>query len=129
MRRIFILYTQSALGAGVASALIREPGFDISGSTYINRAILFREVDRFKPQIVIFDENLHNSEPRLVYDLFERGRSTSLVVIIEAEQNRVRLYERRAVPIEKPRDLISVLKEPDASPWAPEEIVREFHNG
>ncbi len=110
MNRILVLYTQSLLGAGAASTLLRDPRFDVLGSTYINRSILFREVERFKPNTVVLDEHLHNSEPRLVYDLLNCAYPPARVIVIEAEENQVQIYEHKAFQINHLKDMISAVE-------------------
>lgn len=108
MPRVLIAEKEILLGAAIQSFLAGKPGLDVISIPTRDLAELVQEIERVQPDVVILGEPGHLSEPAQLLT-YLRGYPKLRVVVVSAENNMVRVYDRHEVSLKRAAQILDVL--------------------
>jgi DNA-binding NarL/FixJ family response regulator len=107
-RRVLVIKDQSLFSAGVLSLLAREADLQVLGVSYTEQAALIDEVERFEPDVVLFERQ--DRDPVLCVLLDHHlGPCILTAVEMNAEQAGALVYERKPAVIAGVADLLALI--------------------
>ena len=110
MQRVLIVQNGPLLCAGIQRLLAGELGLEVLSSSPQDRVELTQEVRRTQPDVVVLDEVSHLVDPASLLALLNTD-STLRVVVVSANDNLVRIYDKEQVLITQATDLINIIRD------------------
>ncbi len=119
VRRVLVVGHQLLLGAGVHDLLSDEAGLDIIGVSPGDPLELACTIKRYQPDVVILDESSRLGAPAgLLASL--AGCPALRMVVVSANDNRVRVYGKQEVLVTQVADLVDIIRgDPNLKPSDP----------
>ncbi len=108
-QRVLVVENESLLGAGIESLLTRETDLDLVGIASGNEADLIKIIEHSQPQVIILDEATYMTNSIRLLDLF-RNYSELRLVLVNANDNLVHIYEKRKLLVSQAADLADIVR-------------------
>jgi DNA-binding NarL/FixJ family response regulator len=96
------------LTSGVENLLIRQNGMNIMSTALSDWATLANEIERFHPDVLIFDTSLRFTDLTSLLDLL-KDTPELRVVVMNVHDNRVHVYDKREIIIKHASDLVAAI--------------------
>jgi DNA-binding NarL/FixJ family response regulator len=106
LKKVFISNSEDLLTAGVAQLLRQDETLNVISSIRHPETSLLLEIKNHHPDFVIIDDTEH---PLLLQIL--ESFPQLCVIELNPHNNWIRIFERRAVYISKPYELVAVIKQ------------------
>lgn len=107
-KRVLLVESGRFIGGVIHSLFAREQKLDVFEIRPDSPQALLRAVRDFEPDVVVMDDTQHYEY--LNHLLCYLRKSTNLrIVVVNANSNRVELYEKQQVPVLKTADLFAML--------------------
>jgi DNA-binding NarL/FixJ family response regulator len=106
-RRVLVVENQRLVGAGIQHLLTGEAGLEVAGVAPEDEAALVAEIKRFLPDWVVLDQATTNANRlcRLLQGCIELH-----VAVVSANDDLIRIYEKRRITSAKAADLAALLR-------------------
>jgi DNA-binding NarL/FixJ family response regulator len=108
VQRVLIVDNGFLLCAGIQKLLARHPGLNVLSSSPKNQAELIQKIRCARPDVVVLDGLTHPFDVAN-FTLFSADAELR-VVVVNANDNQVRIYGKREVLITRAVDLINILR-------------------
>ncbi len=108
-QRVLIVENELLLGAAIESLLTREVDLDLVGLASSNEADLSKAIGRSRPQVVILDEATYPSNSLKLLNFFRKHPELRLV-LVNATNSLVHIYDKRNISINNPDDLAEAIR-------------------
>lgn len=109
MKRVLVFNTDLPLAAGVESLLVGEGDFLVKSVIMDEGKDLSSELESFRPEVVIFDGNLHLSglyNLVLILKSFPRVR----IIVLVTEGNIIQILDKQEVVVTHAKDLAEAVR-------------------
>ncbi len=110
MQSVLIIENQMLLGAGVQILLAGEADLEVIGISPSSQERLAQEVSRLRPDVIVLDETSRLAGPTKLLSLLKDSPKLRIVVI-SANHNLVRIYNKRETQLRRATDLFDILRE------------------
>ena len=101
--------THILIGAGIYSFLAGETDLEVAGISPSDQAELIHEIRRLRPDIVVLDEDSRLVDPTNLLAWLE-GYPKLRLVVINANDNRVSIYDKQQVLTRQASDLLDIIR-------------------
>ena len=108
MKRVLVVHNDSPISAGVESILSHQDSLVIEGFTPANKMDLSRQIERFKPDVVVLDTSLPFSTLSRLLKLLSKCPLIR-VIVLNIEDNQVQVYDKHQVWVESASDLVAII--------------------
>lgn len=109
MLRVLIIENQLLLGAGLQSLLSGETDLDVIGISPRNQLELVREIRQLQPDIVFLDKDSRLTDATDLLTFLENFPELR-VVVINANDHLVRIYNKRETRLCQATDLLGIIR-------------------
>jgi len=108
LKRVLVICSELVLSAGIERLLAREMDFSVITIAPADVTAIKEEVERFQPNVVIWDENRPFSELTTVLNL---ARYPELrVLVVNLHDNRVHVYAKQEFLLNQGTDLVEAVR-------------------
>lgn len=108
LKRVLVVNIQSLLIDGMASLLMTDGNFMIVRSTARDLETLVQEIEHYKPDVIIMDEDTYFVEPAgLLAALWKMPRIR--LFVLDIQRNPVRVFEKYEREITHPSQLMDLI--------------------
>ena len=108
MQRVLIVEDGCLLSAGIQSLLSLERNLDVVSVSPRCQAELIQGIKRVQPDVVVLDELTHLVTPASLLALVNTAPHLR-VVVVSANDNRVRIYGKQQALITRAADLVNII--------------------
>ena len=109
MKRVIVVLTESVIGRGVESILLREMDLNVTGVPFIDEKALIDRIEKSQPDVVIMDESLIFGRKIDLLSLLRSGLSMRFLVLSN-QDNRINIYNYQEILVTQSTDLISAIR-------------------
>jgi hypothetical protein len=113
MPYVILLDGNHILSAGLASLLTENQELQLEHMTDIDDLSILEAIGRRRPDVIVITEN-DSYELARILELLETTQpdSTWRIMIVRQDSNRIDLYDKRQVMINRRQDVIDLFNEP-----------------
>lgn len=109
MIKVLVIHGSSPTLAGIEHLLGHENDMDTLGIASTDTNEITREIKRLKPNVIIAEEKLPWVGSQKMFDLLTVFSKLRVVVVSNVE-NRLEVYEKKEILIERLADFVSVVR-------------------
>jgi hypothetical protein len=109
LKIVLIAVQSNVLATGIESLLNSVDGLAVSRVMFYDKHVVQTEVERLQPTILVLDEAQALAHVKPLVDLFN-GQPGLKIVVVNAENNVVQVYERRELCLQVGTDLVQVVQ-------------------
>lgn len=107
-KRVLLIESGRLLGGVIGSLFLHHEQISLIEASPSSAAELIQIIEKNKVQIIVLDDTLHKE---YLSRLLRYMRTTDglRVVVVEADTNRVEVYQKQQAPIQRSADFFAVL--------------------
>ena len=109
MIHVLVLQRNLLLSSGIESLLSKDLGLIVETIALGENKNLIREIERYKPQVVVMDEKLAHSQFSILLDLLD-GFPELCVMVADEKENQVHVIDKYVVSLGRAGDLVSAIR-------------------
>ena len=107
LKKVLVVHSDLMLGAGIENLLAREKDILVMGTSVTTN--MSSDIDKFRPNVIVLDETLSFEDLGRVFDLLKDCPELR-VMVINLQDNRVNIYNKREISISQSTDLVYAIK-------------------
>jgi hypothetical protein len=108
-RQQVLVVEDQVMGELVRSLLSQVKGFDVVGFVPRDEAALVEEIERTQPAVVVLDAATRLTDPDSLWCYLNSDLDLR-VVVVSADDNTVRVYDKQQVLINRGEDLVAIIR-------------------
>jgi DNA-binding NarL/FixJ family response regulator len=109
MKRVLVICDGLLIGSGIESILSREDDLILMHSLLTTEIAFEKEIDTFKPDVIIIDDNLKTWDLSKLIRLLKRVPVFRLM-ILALNENRVQIFDKQDVLINQLADFVNEVR-------------------
>ena len=105
MKNVLIAVQANVLATGIESLLKSADGLSVNRIAFSDKNVVYAEIDRLQPTVLVLDEAQALAPVMPLLEIFKVQPGLKILVV-NAENNVVQVYERRELSLEAGTDLV-----------------------
>ena len=106
--RVLVIYNDQLLSAGIESLLAGRMDLEVNRTTSTGNH-LTKEIRRFKPHVIVLDENLGLTNISAILDLL-KDHAKLRIIVVGIDNNLVNIYDKHQAMITRGSDLLTAIQ-------------------
>lgn len=107
-QRVLVIAEDSLFINGIEMLIARQPGLESVGTVPADVGLITAQIERTTPNVVIINDDLATANDQLVLALLKAFPDLRIIAI-SLEENRINVYDNRAVKVTTADDLIAAI--------------------
>lgn len=109
LRKVLVVFDEPLLRAGVESLLTQDLELEVHCISLPNGDRLAEQLNLYKPEVVIVDENLKSVRLSGVFEQLE-NYPVLRVLVVNIRDNRLQIYDKREIVVTHTNDLLETIR-------------------
>ena len=109
MLRVLVLNSEQPLWVGILAILGKETNLDMICLPSSDQKALQQKIDHLKPAVIVIDEKFPSADLEMILGM-QKTCSELRVVVVSLRENRLQIYDKRAVVIRELRDFVAAVQ-------------------